>query len=144
MMVAVPAATPFTVAVPVPGIDATKGSLLSQVPPDVVLLSVVMAPTHTTGVPRMVGSAFTFTVAVEKQVVGKVYVIVEDPPATPDMMPEEAPAVAIDVLPDVQVPPALVLVSVVVRPKQIVDSDGLITGNGLTVTVAITVPNEVV
>lgn len=63
-MVAVPAATPVTV--PPADIVAIAVLLLLQVPPTVVLPSVVLAPTHACSVPVMaagIGSTVKVTVA---------------------------------------------------------------------------------
>jgi hypothetical protein len=57
-----PAAMPLTT--PAADIEATEGSLLSQVPPLTVLLNAVVLPTHTEAVPDMVpaaGSGLTVT-----------------------------------------------------------------------------------
>jgi hypothetical protein len=60
-MVAVPADTPLTTPVALLT-DAIVGTLLLHVPPPVVLVRVVVAPTHAVVVPLMVpavGSGFT-------------------------------------------------------------------------------------
>jgi hypothetical protein len=71
-MVAVLAATPDTTPVEEP-IVAVVTSLLLHVPPLVLLVKFVVAPTHTAAVPVIPdGSALTVTVLVAVQPVGKV------------------------------------------------------------------------
>jgi hypothetical protein len=61
-MVAVPPETPVTTPVPEPTV-ATAVAKVLHVPPVVVVLNEVVAPTHTTVVPVMdAGNAFTVTV----------------------------------------------------------------------------------
>ena len=71
-IVTVPALTPLTK--PVLYITgATARSVLLHMPPGVRLLSIVSNPWHILSAPRIgVGGVLTFTIAVTKQVVGKV------------------------------------------------------------------------
>lgn len=118
-MVLVPAVTP--VMVPLVLIVATDGVLLLQVPPVVVLLTVVVCPTHTCSVPAIAaGSGFTVTVAVRIHPVPSEYVIVAVaavvlPVSTPLTVPIPS-TVATVVLLLAQVPPAVVVLSDVVAP----------------------------
>ena len=68
-MVAVPTETPVTIPVANPT-EATPETLLVHVPPAEVLLSVVVAPRHTNGVPDIGATVTTDTVATAKQPVG--------------------------------------------------------------------------
>ena len=59
------------------------------------------------------------------------------PAATPVMTPVKKLAVALAVVPLVQLPPPVALVSVVVVPGQTVIVPVLVTGRGFTVTVPV-------
>ena len=144
MIVDVPALTPVTVPVMLLTV-ATEVADEVHTPPEVVLVNVVVEPTHASVVPPIaasVGNAFTFTVAWAFEVhpfVVTVYVIVAVPAVTPLTTPL-ASTVATAVLDDVQTPPAVALVSAVVEPAHtsVVPLIAATTGIGLTVTVVVT------
>ena len=144
MIVDVPALTPVTVPVMLLTV-ATEVADEVHTPPEVVLVNVVVDPTHASVVPPIaasVGNAFTFTVAWAFEVhpfVVTVYVIVAVPAVTPLTTPL-ASTVATAVLDDVQTPPAVALVSAVVEPAHtsVVPLIAATTGIGLTVTVVVT------
>jgi hypothetical protein len=139
VMVTVPAVTPVTT--PEVLIDAFV-LLLLHVPPVVVLVSVVVLPSQTVSVPVIVpGSALMVTVAAVIQPVPKAYVIA----VVPEAMPATTPAASIDALAGillVQVPPAVVLASEVVRPWHTVSVPVIAAGNALTVAVAVVIQPE--
>ena len=73
MITAVPAKDNDAVTIPLVPIDARDGLLLLHAPPEVRSLNEVVNPWHTLKFPRIfVGKGLTVTVAVIKQVVGKV------------------------------------------------------------------------
>jgi len=79
---------------------------LVQVPPVGVLLKPIVPPTQTADGPViMVGIGLTVTTIEVEQPVGKVYIIVVVPAATPVSIPESEPMVATEVLVLVQTPP---------------------------------------
>jgi hypothetical protein len=66
-MVAVPATTPVTIPDDEPTV-ATEGAPLVHAPPVVLLLNVVLAPSHTVAMPDIdAGKEFTVTTAVTLQ-----------------------------------------------------------------------------
>ena len=94
----VPALTPVTMPVEDPT-TATAVLELLHVPPEVALLSDVLAPIQADRVPIMgAGNGAMVMTAVAKQPAGVVKVIVADPADTPVMIPVEEPIVAIAVL----------------------------------------------
>jgi len=116
VILAVPAPTPVTIPVVRPTV-AFAVLLLLQVPPVVVLASVVVCPTHTLGLPVLPASpAFTVTIAVRVQLLPTVYVMMEVPVAMGVTTPVEEPIVATEVVPELQVPPVVVDVRVLVFP----------------------------
>jgi len=133
-MVAIPAATPFTVPPVTPAIAVL---LLLQVPPGVASLSIVVLPTHTCNTPVMgAGDGFTTSVKVIWQVVAvSVYVIVAEPVATPVTAPvtEVTEAVVGRLL--LHVPPGVASVSIIVWPWHTVGLPMIVAGKGFTVTV---------
>jgi hypothetical protein len=146
VIVAEPDATPVTSPV-MEFTVATAASSLVHTPPDVVLVKIVVDPTHALFVPPMaasVGNALTFTVAcaLETQLlVVTVYVIVAVPAATPVTTPVLEFTVATDALDDVQTPFAVALVKVVVEPAHtsVVPLIAATTGIALIVTVVLAV-----
>ena len=130
--VVVPAAMPATVPVVAPMVP-TAAVLLLQVPPAVLLPSVVVWPAHTSGIPLIVpGTALTVIVVVFWQPVDGVFVII----AVPLVNPVTSPVVGFtDTVGSAlaQVPPAIVLASVIVAPTHKLVGP-LITGSGYTVT----------
>jgi len=114
---------------------ATETLLLLHVPPADVLLSVVVAPTHTTAVPVMeAGRGLTVKPVVVLHPVGSVYVIVTLPETRPLTMPLDDPIVATDGLLLVHVPPVLPSVKVTDEPAQTLLKPDIAAGAGLTVT----------
>ncbi len=123
-MVATPAATPVTTPEEEPTVATSKSELV-HTPPVTVLVRVVVAPTHTVGVPPIVGGiAFTVSVAILRQVVGSMYEIVE-------------PIVATVILLLLHVPPPVALLRVVVAPKQILIEPVINAGVAFTVIIAL-------
>lgn len=113
-----------------------------QVPPETVEDNVVLLPTQTVVLPEIVpalGSGFTVMVVVVKQPVGKVYVTVTVPADTPVNTPVVEAIDAVDVDEELQVPPPAELVSVIVEPTQTDVGPPILPGNGLTVTIAVSV-----
>ena len=70
VIIAVPLVNPVTS--PVVGFTDTVGSALAQVPPAIVLASVIVAPTHKLVGPLITGSGYTVTGVVAAQPVGSV------------------------------------------------------------------------
>jgi hypothetical protein len=131
-MLDVPDTTPDTTPDALP-IVATPVLLLVQVPPP-VLVSVLVVPTHTTGVPPIAdGTGLTVNTLVMKHPVDRVYVIVEVPASTPVTTPEAEPTVATLVVLLAHVPPPA-SVSVAVKPSHATDVPLIADGNGFTVT----------
>src|SRR4051812_13354161 len=88
---------PLTMPVPEP-IVAISGLLLVHIPPVLLLLKVVVRPTHTTGIPVLAGGdRLTVTVVVARQL-PTVYVISVVPAVRPDSTPVVEPIVATAVL----------------------------------------------
>ena len=127
-----PAAMPATVPVVAPMVP-TAGVLLLQVPPAVLLPSVVVWPAHTSGIPLIVpGTALTVITIVFWQPVAGVLVIV----AVPLLSPVTSPVVGFtDTVASAlaHVPPAMLLVSVMVAPTHRLVGPPIV-GSGFTVT----------
>src|ERR1700744_4787479 len=140
-MVTVPAALPVTL--PLASIVATVLSLEVHVPPLVASVSVMMLPAQTVLLPRIgavVGGALTVTVVVwllEQMPFVMVYVMVTVPTALPVTLPA-ASIVAIVLSLEVQVPPLVASVNVIVLPAQtiLLPRIGTVVGVALTATVA--------
>ena len=110
-------------------------SLLLHVPPPVASLNVVENPLHIVNVPVIAaGTGFTVAAAVVMQPVGKAYVIVGLPAATPVTMPLPVPTVAKPVLLLLHVPPVVPSLSVVVWLTQTDMVPVMPAGSGLTVS----------
>jgi hypothetical protein len=116
-----------------------------QTPPAVALVSVVVEPTHTPVVPVIdatTGNPLIVTAVVTELVQPfafvYVYVIVALPAVTPVTTPVIELTVATAVLLDVQEPPAVVFVNVVVDPIHalVVPPIGVRTGTGLIIIVS--------
>src|SRR5947209_4732202 len=106
-MTELPAATPLSMPVPDPMV-AVPVLTLVHVPPEVASVSVVIPPTHATGVPVIAaGTALIVSVAVLKQPPGIVYVITGVPDDKVVTIPVAEPIVAIAGLLLVHVPPAV-------------------------------------
>jgi hypothetical protein len=133
----VPAATP--VITPVVGLMVSvAGQPLLQLPPVVAFVAVVVEPTQVARLPPIVaGNGLTVSVTELEQPVVSVHIIVTVPAEIPVTIPEDEPTVAMAVLLLDQVPPAGLLVSVVVEPSHTAGAAGLITGNGYTVTMPV-------
>src|ERR1700747_219740 len=111
-MVALPPATPATMPVPVPT-EATRASLLVQVPGMVMSLSVVVVPWHRPVVPVMAaGGEATVTVAEAMQPAPMAEGMIVVPVATPPIGPSVEPIVAVAVLVLLHVPPLMASVRV--------------------------------
>ena len=131
----VPADSPVTIPVAEP-ILAIAVNELVQVPPEVALVNVVLAPAQTAEDPAIAaGEELTVIVAVEVQPVGKVYVITAVPDETPFRIPVVLPIVAIDVLLLLHDPPVVVFVSVVFVPAQTDKVPDIAAGSGFVTTV---------
>jgi hypothetical protein len=128
----VPAA--IAVAIPVLPIVAEDVVLLLHVPPDGLVLKVVVRPTQTVLLPVIaVGTGLTNTDLVAMQPVGSIYVMVGVPPATP-VTTLLVPMVASAVLLLLHTPPVVVSLNVVVRPTHTVAIPVIGAGSGLTVS----------
>jgi hypothetical protein len=106
------------------------------VPPLILLLNVVVKPTHTLLAPVMVvGNGTTVTVVNAMQPVANVYVIVAAPPARPVTT---APAPTLTALAELlHVPPDIALLKVVVVPAQIFLMPVMAADTGFTVAVIV-------
>lgn len=133
-----PAATPLTSPVVIFTVAMVVFPLV-HAPPVVALLRIVVAPTHTLGVPNITpGTGLTVTVEVLRHPVESLYVTVAVPTERPEIPPEN------DIIgpvtkgaEDVHVPPVVALLSIPVVP---VHSDVIpVIGKGLgwTVTAAV-------
>ena len=135
-MTGVPAATPVRTPVPVT-IVAKAVLLLLHVPPDVALVSVAEAFTHTAVAPLIApGVVITVTVLLTRHPAVSVYVIFVVPAAMPVAIPELAFIVAVGVLLLLHVPPVVALVNASVVPVHIVAAL-VIAGNTFMVTVVV-------
>jgi 1,4-dihydroxy-2-naphthoate octaprenyltransferase len=130
----VPADTPVTTPVIIPTM-ATAVLLLLQSPPIVVVLRVIVAPSHTVDSPESAaGDRFTVTIAMAEHPAADVYDIMAVPAATPVTTPVAAPTVAILVAPLLHVPPVVRSLSVVLAPAQTTRVPVIADGAALTVT----------
>ena len=137
MIVAVPAKTPVTKPLPEPTVATVVVPLL-HVPPVVASLKLVVKPAQTFKVPVIAeGNGLTVKIAVVIQPVGKVYVIVALPLATPVITPVPEPAVAIVISLLLQLPPTVTSLNVVVKPEQTLSVPDIDDGSGLTVIIAV-------
>jgi hypothetical protein len=113
---------------------AIKELLLLQLPPDAVLVSVVMAPAHRERLPEIVpGAVFTVTVTAAVQL-PIAYTIEVVPAAIAETMPLEEPTVAIEVFELLHTPPLTELLNVVVPPEHIPNVPVIADGAPFTVT----------
>ena len=118
--------------------DPTAGLLLLHVPPEDVVFSEVVKPTHTFIVPVIeAGNGLTVAITTAKQPVGNVYDMVGLPAAPPLTIPDTIPTVACTVLLLLQLPPPVVSDKVVVEPTHTTGVPLIAAGTGLTVTVAV-------
>ena len=133
-MVVVPIATPLTIPVVEP-ISAIDELAVDQVPPAVVLDSVIVAPVQTTDTPVMAaGEVVTVTLLVDEQP-ASIYEMLVTPANIPVTMPVVAPIVALDVKLLDHVPPVELVVSVIVLPVHTLDNPLIDAGEGFIVTV---------
>ena len=137
-IVDVPADDP-AVTTPVEDPIVTADPLAVHVPPDVVLLSVVVAPAHIASEPRIeAGCVLTVTPIVVLQPPA-VYVIVKTPLVEPVTIPDNEPIGKFAELLLLQVPPPVRSLSVVVEPLHICWLPSMAPGAGLSVSVLVTV-----
>jgi hypothetical protein len=130
------AATPVTM--PVALTVAFVVLLLIQLPPVVVVLNAVVAPTHTIGVPVIAaGVALTVTTLVVMHALLPRYVIVAVPAAMPVTVALVSGTVAILVLLLLHVPPPVADGSVVVAPSHTMPVPIIADGKALTVNASI-------
>ncbi len=101
------------------------------------MLNETVDPAHTSPGPAIAaGDGLTVTIVEVAHPVGKVYVMVVVPTATPDTTPEEVPMVAADVLLLLHAPPAVELVNEKGAPTHALALPVIAPGSGLIVTVA--------
>jgi hypothetical protein len=124
---------------------ATSPSLLSQLPPAVVLVNVVVLPIHTELAPAIAaGNGLTVNEAVVLHTPIE-YVIFTTPAPTPVTTPVVPPTVATSVLLLLHVPPLTEFVSVVDDPAHTNSAPEIASGVALIVTVAVrTQPVDIV
>jgi hypothetical protein len=135
VIIDVPPETPVTTPVEEP--IAALPLLLLQVPPDEVLLRVVVSPAQTTVVPDIVaGNGFTVTVVTMMQPVPRVYVIAAVPNEAPVATPDDEPIVTFALL-LLHMPPVTALLRLVVEPRQTDVGPVIPAGKGLTVNTII-------
>ncbi len=105
--------------------------LVQEMPPEVALLSVVVAPIHTVDEPVIAaGAAFTVMIFVRKQPVSNVYVMV----TTPAEMPVTEPVsetVATSLLLELQKPPVELVARVVLLPAHTEVAPMIVEGSAL-------------
>ena len=82
----------------------------------------------------MAGNAFTVYTLVAKQPLLRVYVIVAVPALTPVVTPVVLPMLAMPASLLLQVPPPVLLVSVVLKPTHALEVPVMATGTAFTVT----------
>jgi len=113
---------------------AIAGNALLHVPPEVAFVTIAADPTHTFVAPPIAaGSAFTVTVAVERQPVA---LIVYDTSAKPELTPVTVPKpliVAIDGALLLHTPPDVTFERFVVDPWHTTAEPDIAAGVGLTV-----------
>lgn len=132
-MLAAPAVTPATT--PAGFTVAIAGALVPHVPPDVVFVSVIACPVHTTDGPVLGGSAaFTETTAVRMQPLAEVYVITEVPVDRPVTSPVDVATVATPTSELAQVPPPYTDERVEVLPTHSDSEPVIAAGRACTTT----------
>jgi hypothetical protein len=132
VMFKVPAVTPVTT--PEVELTVALALLALHVPPLVELVSVLVDPTHTFGVPAIAaGVGLTVNGVVTKQPVGKVNVMFNVPAATPVTIPVPEPTVANEALLLLHVLLPEPFVKVVVNPTHTFGVPLLAEGVGFTV-----------
>lgn len=137
---------PVPAALIIPVLEPILATLVvpeDHVPPVGALVSVgdekPGVPKHNVSVPDIGDIGSTFTVVILRQPVGSVYVISVLPLAvvTGATMPEDEPIVATVVVPLAQVPPATVLLSVMLLLAHTLGPPVMAPGKLLTVTTAV-------
>jgi hypothetical protein len=119
VIIVVPEVIPDTTPLPEPMV-ATEVLLLLQVPPDTLLLSVLVVPVHTVVVPVIGDAVFTVMpakVALTPQILEAAYAMTAVPPDTPVAIPEEL-MVAMETSLLNQKPPGVASLREVVVPTQ--------------------------
>jgi hypothetical protein len=111
--------------------------LLDQVPQVIILDSVTEAPAHKVSGPEIGIEELTVTVVLTMQL-PHIYVIIEEPVATPMAIPVVEPMEATVVLLLLQMQPGVALLSAVVVPGQRTVKPEIDPGEELTVTVVVT------
>lgn len=133
-----PGVLPVSTPVPPAAIMPALVLLTLQLPPGVGSLRFIVEPAQTEFGPLIIpGKGLTVTVAVIRQPVGKVYVMVEWPTNATDpavTVPLVDPTVATTLLLVLQVPPGLASLSVIDNPEQIGVTPAIGKGSGFTVT----------
>jgi hypothetical protein len=128
---------------PVASIDATEVLLLLHEPPVVASLSSNAAPGHVVIFPAIAdGCGVTVNTLIEAQPVPTVYVITVVPEDRAVTAPLARSIVATEALLLLQLPPPVVLLSVVVAPIQVTAVPEIDAGTGLTVTLVATLHPE--
>ena len=119
---------------------ATAALPLVHVPPVALLPNANVYPRQAFEEPVIGPNGLTVTFLIEKQpVVVRIYEMGATPPLTPVTTPLEEPTVAIEVLPDAQVPPPVLFVKVIVWVAHTTLGPVDATGSGCTVTTAVVV-----
>ncbi len=104
-----------------------------------LLVNVIVPPTQSDDGPVIgPGVVTTVTILVTKQPEEPAYVIVDVPVDMAVSMPVEEPIVATEVVPLLHVPPGVMLLNVTTPPVQIVPDPSIDVGEGITVTVVLT------
>ena len=134
MIVVVPCATPVTTPEETP-IVATPVLLLDHVPPGTASVRVVVPPIHKGAIPIIGGAVFTVTINVDVQPAA-VYDIIVVPPLTLVTSPVTSTEATVGVL-LLQVPPAVVLLNAVVKPRHIEGTPSI----GVALLVLVIVPD---
>lgn len=132
----VPAVTPVTK--PEVGLIVAFAVLTLHVPPLAELVSALVAPSHTFGVPTIAaGVGLTVNGIVTKQPVGNVKEIFKEPAATPVTIPVPEPTVASEALLLLHVLLPEPFVKVVVNPTHTFGVPPITAGKGFTVAVTV-------
>lgn len=135
-MFKVPAETPVTT--PEVELTVALALLALHVPPLVELVSVLVKPTHTFGVPALAaGVGLTVNGMITKQPVGRVKEIFSAPAATPVTIPVPEPTVASEALLLLHVLLPEPLVNVVVNPTHTFGVPPIVAGRGLIVAITV-------
>ncbi len=127
-----PVSTPTLSMLAIAGLDEV------HIPPVPDVASTTVLPAQTVDGPDMVpAEAVTVTTIVTEQPLPRLYVINVVPGATPVTRPVVTPMVATDSALLAHVPPAGVLVSIIVLPTHTIAGPAIADGPGLTLTVLV-------